>query len=114
MLMTPRSDSTSEKPSQSSGSGSTGQDDSRAAENLHLTTFTHEGRFWDVYLEFAEDPGQHESCRARLCYVPTDQTDDVKPARTAVIIIESSYEEALEKARTLDRYNLAALLRSAS
>lgn len=110
--MTPRSDSTSGKPLPPSGSGES--DDSRASENLHLTTFTHEGRFWDVYLEFVEDAQWPDSCRARLCYVPTDKTGDVEPARTAVIIIESSYEEALEKARALDRYNLGALLRSAS
>ncbi len=111
--MTPSSDSTSQKPTPPSGSPE--QDDSRAAENLHLTTFAHDGRFWDVYLEFAEDSGrQPASCRARLCYVPTDPTADVKPVRTAMIIIEPSYDEAIERARALDRYNLAALLRSAS
>lgn len=111
--MTPSSDSTSEKPSPPSGSPE--RDNARAAENLHLTTFAHDGRFWDVYLEFADDSGRPPaSCRAGLCYVPTDATADQKPVRTAVIIIEPSYEEAIDKARALDRYNLAALLRSAS
>lgn len=102
----------SSKPRKDAGSSEQGG--SGDSGNLHLTTFTHDGRFWDVYLEFANDETRSDSCRARLCYVPTDQTSDLKPVRTAVIVIESSYEEVLEKARALDRYSLAALLRSAS
>lgn len=78
----------------------------------HLTTFAHEGRFWDVYLEFVDDPRKPDSCRARLCYVPTDQAEHEGPARTAVIIIEPSYEEAVSRAATFDQHHLGAMLRS--
>ena len=81
-------------------------------QGQHLTTFAHEGRFWDIYLEFVDDPHRPDSCRARLCYVPTDRAEHEEPARTTVIIIEPSYEEALGKARTLGQHQLAAMLRS--
>ena len=81
-------------------------------DGQHLTTFTYEGRFWDVYMEFVDDPHRPDSCRARLCYVPTDRADHESPARTAVIIIESSYEEALGRARSLDQHQLGSMLRS--
>lgn len=102
----------SESGAPDKGEGSA--DGSGSAENLHLTTFTHGGRFWDVYLEFVQDARRPDSCRARLCYVPTDDSSGQEPARTAVIIIEPTYEEALEKARALDRHSLAAMLRSAT
>ena len=80
--------------------------------DLHLTTLTHQGRFWDVHIEFVEDAGDPHSFRARLCFVPTDQAEDEEPERTAVIIIEPTREEALRAARAFDRYHLAAMLRS--
>lgn len=79
---------------------------------IHLTTFTHEGRFWEVFLEFVDEPGDPESSRARLCFVPTDRAEHEEPVRTAVIIIESTRQEAHEAARAFDRYHLAGLLRS--
>jgi len=82
------------------------------APGIHITTFTHEGRFWDVHLEFVDEGQATESCRGRLCYIPTDQADHEEPIRTAVIFIEPSYEEVRQAALALDRYNLAALLRS--
>ncbi len=83
-------------------------------ERLHLGTITHEGRFWDVYLEFAKESLGSESCRGRLCFIPADWNGRDEPPRTAVIIIEPSREEALKKARALDRYSLVAMLRSAT
>lgn len=81
-------------------------------EGMHLTTFTHEGRFWEVYLEFVDEPTDPGSGRARLCYVPTDRADHEQPVRTAVIIIEPTREAAHEAAGALERYHLAAMLRS--
>ena len=83
-------------------------------QGQHLTTFAHEGRFWDVYLEFVDDPHKPESCRARLCYVPTDRADHEGMARTAVIIIEPSYEEAVSRAGGFDQFQLVSMLRSVS
>ncbi len=79
---------------------------------LHLTTFTHEGRFWDVFLEVVEDPLDEASCRARLSFLPADRAGHEEPVQTAVVIIEPSYEAALEVARGYDRYHLSAMLRS--
>ena len=87
-------------------------DSSDPSMDLHLTTFTHEGRFWEVYLEFVEDTRDPDSARARLCFVPSDQGENEKPERTAVIIIEPTPEEAVRAARALDRHHLAAMLRS--
>ncbi len=105
-------------PQASSGRASSsdprGGDSLRGGDSprLHLTTFTHEGRFWDVFLEFVEDPVDPASCRARLAFLPADRTDHEEPVQTAVVIIEPSYEAALEVARGYDRYHLSAMLRS--
>ena len=98
-----------EKPHQGSvpGAGEGG-----SPHPVHVTTFTHEGRFWEVFLEFVEEPQDPDSCRARLRYVPTDRAEHEEPVRTAVIIIEPSRDEAVEAACALDRYHLTALLRS--
>ncbi len=78
----------------------------------HLATISHEGRFWDVYLEFEEDPRRPETHRALLCYFPGDPAEDEEGVRTATIIIEDSMEEAMHKARSMDDVQLQALLRS--
>ena len=85
---------------------------SGASPYIHLSTFTHEGRFWDAHLEFVEDSSDPDSCRARLCFVPTDRADHEEPVSTAVIFIEPTRQDALRAAKALDRYNLVALLRS--
>jgi hypothetical protein len=79
----------------------------------HLATISHEGRFWDVYLEFEDDPRRPATNRARLCFFPGDPGDDEKAVRTTVIIIEDSFEEAMMKARRLEENQLQGLLRSA-
>ncbi len=78
-----------------------------------LTTFAREGRFWDVFLEFVDDPRRPDSARARFCFVPTDKADHEAPTRTAVIVIEATYEEAMARSQTFDEHALGALLRSA-
>ena len=94
-------------PPSSFGAGS-----SRPSDGQHLTTFAHEGRFWDVYLEFVDDELRPDSCRGRLCFVPTDQAEHEGSARTAVIIIEPSYEAAMTKAAGFDQHSLSSMLRS--
>lgn len=79
----------------------------------HLATISHVGRFWDVYLEFEEDPRRPESFRARLCFFAGDPAEGEEPACTATIIIEDSFEEAMRKARGLEERQLQGLLRSA-
>lgn len=77
-----------------------------------MATISHEGRFWDVYLEFEDDPRRPTTYRARLCFFPGDPGDDEEATRTTVIIIEDSFEEAMVKARALNEMQLQGLLRS--
>ena len=79
----------------------------------HMTTISHEGRFWDTYLEFEDDPRRPNSFRARFVFSPGDPADDEGFTRTALVIIEDSYEEAIRKARSFDDRHLADMLRSA-
>jgi hypothetical protein len=89
-----------------------GSSPSSPSSGPHLATISHEGRFWDVYLEFEEDPRKPASFRARLCFFPGDPGDGEEAARTAIIIIEDSFEEAMLKARGLNDRQLQGLLRS--
>jgi len=82
------------------------------SEGQHLATVSHEGRFWDVYLEFDDDPRRPDSYRGVLCFSPSDLNEGESPVRTTSIIIEPSYEEALQKARGLEDHHLVGLLRS--
>ena len=81
-----------------------------ASSGQHLSTISHDGRFWDVYLEFTSDPRQPSSYRGLLCFSPADGDPDFR--RTTIIIIEESYEEALRTALALEEYQLQGLLRS--
>ena len=84
-----------------------------ASSGHHLATISHEARFWDVYVEFEDDPRRPETYRALLCYSPADPGDEEEVVRTTVIIIEDSFEDAMVKARSLEDIQLQALLRSA-
>lgn len=81
-----------------------------SAEGLHVAALAHGGRLWTAFLEFDDDPHRPDSYRARLRFEPAD--DDGAATRTAVIIIEESYEAAVSKARAFDERQLAGLLRS--
>jgi len=80
---------------------------------LHVATIAHAGRIWDAYLHFDDDPQRSDVYRARLRFDPADAVDFEDPPRTAVIIIEESYQEAVAKARSFDDRQLQGLLRSA-
>lgn len=84
---------------------------SGSVPGLHVATITHEGRIWDAYLEFDDDPHRPTSYRGRLRFDPADDAPGLS-ARTTVIIIEDSYEEAVAKARSFDARHLQGLLRS--
>ncbi|HIF21504.1 MAG TPA: hypothetical protein EYQ27_06235 [Gemmatimonadetes bacterium] len=90
------------------------QPPSAPAPNLHVATITHSGRIWDTYVEFDDDPHRPEIYRARLRFDAADAIDfEDLPVKTAVIIIEESYEMAVAKARNFDERQLEGLLRSA-
>ena len=80
----------------------------------HVTTLSYLGRFWDVFMEMevesnARRPGL---VRALLCFSPSDLNAGEKPARTGTIIVEASYQDALDKAKSLEEHQLVGLLRS--
>ena len=75
----------------------------------HLATLAFEGRIWDAYLDFETDALGPETYRARLRF---DSPEGGEPLRTAVIIIEDSFEKAVTAARALDERQLEGLLRS--
>ena len=98
-------------------SGGTPENESSQAPELptdgqHMATIGHEGRFWDVYLEFEDDPRRPESFRGLLCFFPADANEGEEPVRTTTIIIEPSYEEAVARARAFEDHQLVGLLRS--
>ncbi len=88
--------------------------DARPSPGLHIATVAHDGRLWDAYLEFEEDPRRLDVYRGRIRFDPADSVDfeEVHP-RTTVIIIEESYDAAVAKARSFDERVLEAMLRSA-
>ena len=82
------------------------------SSGLHVATVSHLGRFWDVFLEFADDPRRPDIFRALLCFSPTDLNEGETAARTTTIIVEPSYEAAVRKARGFEEHQLVGLLRS--
>ncbi len=87
-------------------------DDAPPSSGQHLATVSHVGRFWDVYLEFEDDPRHLDRYRALLAYSPADRAEGEDTLRTIPIIVEPSYEEAVHRARNLEEHQLVAFLRS--
>lgn len=78
----------------------------------HLATVSHEGRFWDVYLEFEEPEHRGDSARGRLAFSAADDEEAADALRTAVIFLESTQDDVLRKAREFETHQLISLLRS--
>jgi D-serine deaminase-like pyridoxal phosphate-dependent protein len=95
-----------------SGEPPTPPAEKRPSSGQHLATISHEGRFWDVYLEFDEDLRRPGAYRGSLAFSPADRAEGEAVLRTAAVIIESSYEAALERAHGLESHQFAAFLRS--
>ena len=85
-------------------------------DGQHLATISHDGHFWEVYLEFQDDPGAPtgapKSFRGLLCFSPTTSTGAESAVRTTTILIEDSYETVVSKARAFEDFQLQSLLRS--
>jgi hypothetical protein len=82
-------------------------------EGLHVATIAHGGLLWDTYLELDDDPRKPTSFRGRLRFDAATVDGRARSAQTAVIIIEDSYQAAVDRARRMDERALASLLRSA-
>lgn len=78
---------------------------------VHIATITHNGRIWDVYLDFETAVEARDTYRARLRFEPPAGGDGPS-ARTSLIIIEDSHEEAVAKARSFTDHQLRGMLRS--
>lgn len=78
----------------------------------HLATISHDGRFWEVYLEFQDDPKVPTTYRGLLCFCPAASGGTGSAWRTTTILIESSYEDVVSKARSFEDFQLQGLLRS--
>lgn len=78
----------------------------------HVATISYGSRFWDVYLEFEDDPRRADTARARLAFSPAGGGPGEQAVRTSVIIIEPTFEEAVARAHSFEEHHLVALLRS--
>lgn len=78
----------------------------------HLATISHDGRFWDAYLELAETQGANEPARGRIAFSAAD-AGAADPIRTATIFVEDTAQEVVARAREFKTHQLVALLRSA-
>lgn len=78
----------------------------------HLATVSHDGRFWDAYLEIAEPDAPGAPARGRIAFSAADE-GEAEPVRTTTIFIEDSPQEVLIRARDFKTHQLVALLRSA-
>ena len=82
------------------------------SNGLHLTTISHDGQFWEVYLEFQDDSRAPRSYRGLLCFSPSTGAEAQSALRTTTILIEDSHEAVVSKARDFEDFQLQSLLRS--
>ena len=77
----------------------------------HLATVSHDGRFWDAYLELEEAQGPGGPARGRIAFSPAGEAE-AAPVRTATIFLEDSPQSVLARARDFKTHQLVGLLRS--
>lgn len=79
----------------------------------HLATISHDGRFWDAYLELEEGQDRGEPVRGRIAFSAAGEPGP-DPVRTATIFVEDSAQDVLGRAREFKTHELLALLRSSA
>lgn len=77
----------------------------------HLATLSHDGRFWDAYLELEDSTGRDGPARGRIAFSPAGEPG-AHPVRTATIFLEESPQAVLTRARDFKTHQLVSLLRS--
>lgn len=77
----------------------------------HLATISHDGRFWDAYLELEEPHGRNEPVRGRIAFSAAGEPEG-GAVRTATIFLESTAQAVVDRARDFKTHQLLALLRS--
>lgn len=83
-----------------------------ARNSHHLATLSHDGRFWDAYLELEEGHVPGAPLRGRIAFSAAGDPG-FEPVHTAPIFIEDTPQDVLARARELKTHQLVALLRSA-
>lgn len=77
----------------------------------HLATLSHDGRFWDAYLELEETQGRGGPARGRIAFSVAGE-GSTEPVRTATIFMEDTAQAVLDRARDFKTHQLVGLLRS--
>ncbi len=77
----------------------------------HLATISHDGLFWDAYLEVDEPQDRGLPVRGRVAFSPAG-AEGPETVRTATIFLEDSAQAMLSRARDFKTHQLVALLRS--
>ncbi len=87
--------------------------DARGGPAHYLSALSHAGRSWEVYFDFEEDDSRaRDHVRGHLVFIPVDPVAEASAVRTIPVLIESSHERLLERARTLETHLLESFLRS--
>lgn len=76
----------------------------------HLATISHDGLFWDAYLEL-EEADRASPVRGRIAFSAAGEPDR-DAIRTATIFLEDTPQDVLARAREFKTHQLVALLRS--
>jgi hypothetical protein len=77
----------------------------------HLATISHDGLFWDAYLELEDAQDRAQPVRGRIAFSAAGEQGP-EPIRTATIFLEDSAHDVLARAREFKTHQLVALLRS--
>lgn len=77
----------------------------------HLATISHDGLFWDAYLEVDEPQDRAQPVRGRVAFSAAG-AEGPETVRTATIFLEDSAQAMLARAREFKTHQLVALLRS--
>lgn len=77
----------------------------------HLATLSHDGRFWDAYLELEQTQAAGGPARGRIAFSPAGDPG-AEAVRTATIFLEDTAQQVLERARDFKTHQLVGLLRS--
>jgi hypothetical protein len=77
----------------------------------HLATISHDGLFWDAYMELEETQDRGGPARGRIAFSPAGEPG-LEAVRTATIFVEDSPQDVLARAREFKTHQLLALLRS--
>lgn len=77
----------------------------------HLATISHDGLFWDAYLEVDEPQDRSLPVRGSVAFSAAG-AEGPRTVRTATIFLEDSAQAMLARAREFKTHQLVALLRS--